>query len=114
MREIKFRGLSIVSKTWFYGYYYVEKGRHIIVEGGNHIVCDAKTISEYVGLKSKNSKKIFEGDLVADSRFPEDTFEIVWANGGFWLDKNIGIRGINTEQDLVVVGNIYENPEKIK
>ena len=78
-------------------------------------------IMQYTGLKDKNGKEIYEGDIlhrICKSKCCGKTQYdwqgiVVWRENGFWFqDDDDGIIGFaNSElEEIEVIGNIYENP----
>jgi uncharacterized phage protein (TIGR01671 family) len=127
MREIKFRAWSASSKTMRPltqitftggGTWSVEKGTGVSIEFQPNI-----EVLQYTGLKDKNGKEIYEGDVILDTSLFGGIFEIAWADaysGAQWCQvKSDGTindfyGGLSRSEDIEVIGNIYENPDLIK
>ena len=130
-REIKFRGQQINTKKWVYGYLYRNKGLYVICENIRYaeeepIFLD--TVGQYTGLHDKNGKEIYEGDVVLYK-----DWEMAYEGGGndSFINKGIveycednccfNVTERQTvdladvlykdNEDLEVIGNIYDNPE---
>lgn len=76
-------------------------------------------LMQSTGLKDKNDKEIFEGDIVKMSKdvYSEPTYyEVVRHYGGAYRleSKQHGCELWLRHTDCEVVGNIYENPELLE
>lgn len=127
MREILFRGKNLLGK-WIEGdllqYLGCEKKhivRHSTGAGGQEVI--PSTIGEYTGLKDKNGKRIFEGDILRRAYHPEEDVIIEWHDGRFKFrkrnkPKDYGYESLccvqNTVDYLKVIGNIHDNPELLE
>ncbi len=67
---------------------------------------------EYIGLKDKNGKEIYEGDVIKES-FGKN-FEVVFWEGCFCYKTDEKHGQIFNPKDVEVIGNIFENSELLK
>lgn len=136
MREILFRGIArdFNSRDWFYGslldkvyggYPAILTDAAIEDDGTlfvQPIYVERDSIGQYTGLKDKNGKKIFEGDLTYYPWSPGKVLmKVVFIDGEFRLYpvKNYDfkvwdIRICGEQDNIEVIGNIYDNPELLE
>jgi uncharacterized phage protein (TIGR01671 family) len=114
MREIKFRGWDDIVNDFCYLIINHGSFPHIIESKG--LKPNVKKWEQYTGLKDKNGKEIYEGDIVLYG-INEHKYEVKWVvdeeidafkytgwDITSWYDKE-------TSEEYTVIGNIYENPE---
>ena len=74
-------------------------------------------VMQYTGLKDKNGKEIYEGDIIGMNN--EAIGAVKWENftSRFIIDGD-GISGLRRDEiktwGWTIIGNIYENPELIE
>jgi uncharacterized phage protein (TIGR01671 family) len=128
MREFKFRIWHKKSKKWVESMALLSEGI-LCMQNGSDIEDDGFNekdliIQQYTGLKDKNDREIYEGDIVITlkdnyiAREFKGNYKIGFYNHGFdltelecgdsyWLNELDGIK-------LEIIGNIYDNPELLK
>jgi len=92
---------------------YDEKGKYHMYSA------DELVVMQYTGLKDKNGREIYEGDIVQCRKRHTQTFTdpltVKWYDTGFRLmTKTDFPYDFFDRKPFKVVGNIYENPELIK
>lgn len=123
MRDILFRGIGIKSREWVYGAYVPAMDEDscdsIIDEQGEHHIVFSDTVGQYTGLKDKNGKEIYEGDILrSENGYAEP---IGWSqdNAGFaTMDFANGEYIYEIDQFLAstktISGTIHDNPDLLK
>lgn len=147
MREIKFRGKRIDNGKWIYGSLinnfstYRVSGEPVcyildisafppnadswedILDVIEDFEVDGKTVGQFTGLKDKNDKEIWEGDIIPtlnnSGNYPVifDRGCFMWAGSPLTYDfetEENKVIDANTEIYAGVIGNIHENPELLK
>jgi uncharacterized phage protein (TIGR01671 family) len=134
MREIKFRGWSEEDKEMRVYDYWFTVGHQCYLcfeDGPDPVYVDDSDVDypdriipmQYTGLKDKNGKEIYEGDIVEfqDDSSPDDNGEygmirdVVVYNSltaQFMINSKKAYIGLEYSKNFMeVIGNIYENPE---
>lgn len=122
MREFKFRyydpsirAMLTPSCVGEYGFYADDRD----LKMGRSLPFDR--LMQYTGLKDKNGKEIYEGDIIKwafvnTGELPGDDVyyvEVVeWSECGFFLDGGAPLTV--AMDDCEVLGNVYEHPDLLK
>ena len=142
MREILFRGKRLQGGDWVEGYFFKsdinkrarESGKATLIftpdcdtfimvpECHNSFMVVSDTVGQYTGLKDKNGKRIFEGDIAKVLQGKDkDIAYVGFENGAFMLYPKTGNIYERTlweywynDWDVEVVGNITDNPELLE
>ncbi|MFQ7137518.1 MAG: YopX family protein [Ruminococcus sp.] len=125
MREYLFRGKMIANGNWSEGNLLVTKQGCCITPDatvlGSNVAVNPETVGQYTGMKDKNGKRIFEGDIIDFSdRSYSDGYGVVRydAEGTefefVYDDHYEGLGRCYYPEDVEVIGNIYDNPNLVR
>lgn len=146
MREIKFRGKCLESDTWIYGSLFnsiwrksADGSRVCYIFPDNMLDDDngggdcwedfaevaeqyevaPATVGQYTGLKDKNGREIYEGDIIGGSNGSINGWEWPFKSEIKWNDEECGFNPpilgyMDSTHYYNVLGNIYDNPDLLK
>lgn len=121
MREILFRGKRIDNGEWVEGYlnYNSTRKQYYIMDDVDTfpIPVHKESVGQYTGLTDKNGDKIFDSDVVDILTENEEVGIVTYDEGFFYVKADgfsVDFRNNINGNDLLIVGNIHDNPELLK
>jgi len=114
MREIKFRAWCLPQRAFIYDPAVSSEDCYL------HRIFEDKDFiwMQYTGLKDKNGKEIYEGDILSNGNdiihsisFHDGAF--FWGGAPMNIIKNMADLYPTIYKYHEVIGNIYENPEQL-
>lgn len=103
MREIKFRAWDFKNKEIIEDAMTLN-GTLFYKDNPNFVLL------QFTGLKDKNGKEIFEGDIVKFKVIGGERKEVIIFEDGCFLAGSFYLN----RKDVEIIGNIYENPELLE
>lgn len=104
MREIKFRAWHIVFRQMLTRDEWYHYGPNLV---HGELKSDNCIIMQYTGLKDKNGKEIYEGDILGWDDKSGCPWVVIWET--MFDHSTWGA----SHSEAEIIGNIYENPELI-
>lgn len=134
MREIKYRGKDLETGEWVYGSLFQSLEQYPAIAkpkptaDGKLFYCltvvNPDTVGQYTGLKDRNGKEIYEGDiLLHEERYNlglfKDYIKVEWKDAGYIAtvlnNESKGlVEPLEYCTDYPVCGNIHDNPELLE
>ena len=127
MREIKFRAWIESTKNMMYLDFKnknIHQSRMNVALFSDYIREEGwAVLMQYTGLKDKNGKEIYEGDVVkidagySGDHFYRESLGIITWDEDRWYPNNpkekdgITWQDFNYRMDVEIIGNVYESPE---
>ena len=128
-RELLFRGKRDDTGEWIEGYFGQSVDTFIIQDyglvAGHFKVFKVvpETVGQYTGMKDKNNRKIFEGDIieyifpVTNKAVEKETGVVIYDDCGFHIANDgcmLCVASGDGDVVIEVIGNIHDNPELLE
>jgi uncharacterized phage protein (TIGR01671 family) len=127
VRDIRFRAWNVITKTMIDLKKITPLALNMDTDGLFIPFSDGLLLMQYTGLKDKNGKEIYEGDILSPGYTEDELFVVVFddtkarfaekrvskkypTHAGFIMDGSF-LRTNMLSQKVEIIGNIYENPE---
>lgn len=134
-REILFKGKRKDTKDWVFGHLVQCVDIALIFPRGKEFYYDElekfafdmtayevipKTVGQYTGIKDKNGKKIFEGDVILleehmdfsySGTGPVEFYDGIWYVAG---DLQNRLYELHRDYQIEVIGDIHDTPELLE
>lgn len=114
MREIKFRAWDKINKEMFNVEFIDFQKREVYKDVVSYRKFNDVELMEYTGLKDKNNKEIYEGDIVT---LHNSRYKVIFNSEGArfilkdeFFEMDIPFTNNNNER-MEIIGNIYESQE---
>lgn len=131
MRTIKFRGKRLDGSGWVYGDLIHENNGKVAIKTnldtwgknddtiepfGEYVLVKPYTVGQYTGMKDRNGKEIYEGDIIGGSNGSINGYEWPFVLQIEWDEEACRFntpkwRDMDYTHYYNVIGNIHDNPE---
>ena len=104
--RFKFRAWDSIAKEYIFDSY-------ALYELFVNDIDNSYQVEQCTGLKDKNGKLIYEGDIVTGFF---NNNKVIWDKGSFCVDDGSGVFDelTRSSEESTIIGNIHENPELLE